>query len=569
MNTSPTAPAVVEPKQPSPNEALPEAMSSCTPDGDRTSQAPRKWWRRQANPDPWRGSILAALPSPGCFICREAKDGLHRYYFWFLEEQYAHPVTVERLQRAHGFCLRHTRHLLKRGPRDRLAVLGRSLLGFCGEKLRTVRDAAAAGRPGGGRAKHAAAWCFAPSAECPACEQERAQATLYSDVIVGCLEEADVREAFHASEGLCLPHFLVAAWRAPWDILQYLAAEQLRRLEQIRADLSAIRAAEDNGTEAGAICEVMAQLYGPDLDSPVRRFQVSGRRPGTSGQGEAPAGIGMSTCWSPAFEDTCRRLEQPGCSICREAARGREEYLAWLEEEIRNFTAISYRWSQVEDLCGEHAWLFADRATTDVLAFACRRLVDRMTGGLRWLLEEMREPIPESLAGRIRALPSRWRALSRPESPRQSRPRLSKRIQRSMRTLVQTPQDFLDRARTRALRWNVCPLCQHLETLAARAADRLAAVLGDAEGRRAFDRSYALCLRHAPLLLNRAENPELQRAVAKVMVARVEGDHWEVEEFLRKSSWSQRHEPKAAEQDACLRACMRVSGIALEGPHGF
>jgi hypothetical protein len=368
---------------------------------------------------------------------------------------------------------------------------------------------------------------------------------------------------------LCLPHFLLAAWRAPWDILQYLAAEQLRRLEQTRDNLPTMRAGKDNGTEAGAIREVLARLYGPDLDAPVRPFQVAGRRPGTCSPDRQSGKIGVSASWSPVFEETCRLLEQPGCSLCREVARGREEYLAWLQEEIRNLTGISYQWSQVEDLCGEHAWLFADRAATDVLAIACGRLVDQMAEGLRWLLGEIREPIPPSLAGRIQALPSRWREFGKPIGPSQSRPRRLHRIRWTLRTLWQTPQDFLDRKRMRALRWNNCPLCSHLDTVAGRTADRLVSVLEDAEGRRAFDRSYAVCLRHAPLLLDGAADPEIRRTVAAALLARVEVDHWEVEEFLRKSSWSQRHEPKAAEQDACLRACMRVSGTALERRHGF
>ena len=569
MNTSLTATAAVELTKPPHQDALPGTQPTHIRKEGRAKRAPRRWRRRQARPDPWRSSILAALRASGCFICREAKEGLNRYYFWFLEEQYSNPTTVERLQSAHGFCLRHTRHLLERGPRDRLAVVGQSLLRSCGDKLRTVRDAAAAGRPGAARGEQAAAWRFVPSVECPACEQERAQVTLYADVIVRCLADADVRRAFHASEGLCLPHFLLAAWRAPWDILQYLAAEQLRRLEQTRANLSATHAVEDNDTEAGAIRKVLAWLYGPDLDAPVRPFQVAGRRPGMCGADRTPRKIVPSASWSPVFEETCRLLEQPGCSICREVALGREEYLAWLEEEIRSFTGIGYRWSEVEDLCGEHAWLFADRAATDVLAIACGGLVDRMVEGLRWLFGEIREPIPPSLAGRIQALPSRWREFCKPIGPSQRRPRRLHRIRWTLRTLWQTPQDFLDRKRMRALRWNNCPLCSHLGTVAGRTADRLIAVLEDAEGRRAFDRSYAVCLRHAPLLLNGAADPEIRRTVAAVLLARVEVDHWEVEEFLRKSSWSQRHEPKAAEQDACLRACMRVSGTALERRHGF
>lgn len=130
-------------------------------------------------------------------------------------------------------------------------------------------------------------------------------------------------------------------------------------------------------------------------------------------------------------------------------------------------------------LCNEHAWLFADRCAPEVLATACDHLLERIVGALHQLCRDIREPIPRSLAGRVRALPTRWRENRRPESPNHGRPSLSQRIRGALGTLWQTPQDFLDRARARALYWNTCPVCFHLETIEARAAVRLLAVVAD------------------------------------------------------------------------------------------
>jgi hypothetical protein len=278
---------------------------------------------------------------------------------------------------------------------------------------------------------------------------------------------------------------------------------------------------------------------------------------------------GASASWSPAFEETCRLLRQPGCSLCRVAAWGREAYLAWLEQEIRDCEQIRYRWDQTLYLCSQHAWLFADRCAPEVLAVACSYLLGQTAGVLQNLLWEIREPISPSLGGRIRALPARWRESSQSDNRTHSRPRLSQRVWATLRTIGLTPKKFLDEVRERILRRDRCPVCQHLETIETRAADRLLAVLADAEGWRAFERSYGLCLRHADLLLERAGTPGLRRDIARVMLARVEVDRWEAEEQLRKQSWNVRHEPNGTEGEGWRRASTRLAGIAMEQHYGF
>lgn len=63
--------------------------------------------------------------------------------------------------------------------------------------------------------------------------------------------------------------------------------------------------------------------------------------------------------------------------------------------------------------------------------------------------------------------------------------------------------------------------------------------------------------------------PDLRRDIAAVLLARVEVDHWEAEEHLRKQSWSVRNEPKGAEEAAWLRASTRIAGVAMEHQYGF
>ena len=571
MTTVPGAGAIVEPAVPPGPEVVPGTGPADAESQERPKPVPRRWWRRQEGENPWRAEILARLEKPGCFMCREAEANLKRYYFWFLVEQYANIPTMDRLERAHGFCLRHTRHLLAHKAPDRISYVAGYVLRYCADWLRAVQAVASPERHGSRADRKPASGLFRSAVGCPACEDERGSSQLYAGVIVGCLEEADIVKAFRASDGLCLPHLLAAAHVAGWETLQVLAEEQIRHLEEARTHLSAIQARGTDGTIAEALRAALGRLYGPDLDKAIRPFLVAGRRPGQTPaglvKGQATAEAGASVSWSPAFEESCRLLSQPGCSICRVAARGREEYLAWLEQEIRDFTQLGYRWNQALYLCSQHAWLFADRCAPEVLAAACDRLLDGIVGVLRQFQWEIRQPIPCSLVGRVRALPVRWRESSQPESRAHSRPPLSRRVRRTLGTLWVTPQKFLDQERERMLRWDACPFCRHLDTIEARAADRLLAVVADAEGRQVFERSYGLC--HAPLLLERAGTPGLRREIAAVLLARVEVDRWEAEEYLRKQSWSVRHEPKGAEGEAWVRASTRIAGVAVEQHYEF
>ncbi len=571
MTTEPSAQITVEPAAPPGPEVVPGTGSASAAIHEGSGSAPRRWWRRQESENLWRNEILSRLKKPGCFICLEAETNLRRYYFWFLEEQYANVPTMERLQRAHGFCLRHTRHLLEQRTPDRISYVMGYVLRHCADWLRSVQTAESAEHHGSRANRRPASRPFHPAVGCPACEEEQGSSQLFAQVIVGCLGDAEIVRAFRHSDGLCFPHFLKAAHVAGWEALQFLTAEQIRHLDEARANLSAMQIRGTDGAVMDVLRAALARLYGPDLDKGIRPFLVAGRRPE-----ETPAVLamdreaaGISAGWSPAFEEACRLLSQPGCSLCRVVARSREEYLAWLDQEIQDCTQIRYRWDAALYLCSQHAWLFADRCAPEVLGAACSYLLGQTAEILRNLLWEIREPISPSLNGRIRALPVRWRESGQPEDRVRSRPPVFRRTCSTLRSIWLTSQNFLDRVRERILRRDPCPLCEHLERIEGRATDRLLAVIADAEGWRAFGRSYGLCLRHAPVLLERTDTPGLRESIAAVLRARVEVDHWETEEYLRKRSWNVRHEPTGTEGGAWLRASTRLAGIAMEQHYGF
>ena len=564
MTTRFAAPTAADPRVPAYPDTAPGVDSAEIRGGETSESRRRDRERPNVAPGPWESEILARLKKPECLICREGADTLFRYYFWFLNEQYASVPAEDRLRRARGFCLRHSRHLVAWRAPDQTCTVAGYVLRACNDWLHTLRAAKTPER----RRSASPPERLHPATPCPACENEQEAVSRYTWALAECLKRPEVASSYRASYGLCFPHFQEAAPLAGWETLQCLVAEQIRHLEDARAALTAVRDWRMDGHGAAALREAWKRLHGQDLDTRIRPFLAAPR-----GRGDAQTApirdrevteAAPFSHWSPAFEETRGLLDQPGCSLCRVAARGREEYVTWLEQEIRTCAADEHRWDQTQYLCAAHAWLVAGRCDPQVLAIACDVGLGKAAACLRELQEAIRDPIHPRLAGRVLALPARWKETGRPEPPVTARPHLAQRIRRTLQSLWLTPTVVLRRVRERTLWRNACPLCRHLETIVGRAADRLIAVLGDPEGWRAFGASYGLCLRHAPLLLERAHDPALRRGIADVLRARVEVGCWEAEEFLRKQSWSVRHEPRGAEQTAWLRATARIAGMLDE-----
>lgn len=523
------------------------------PEGPALPRPPRPHGKgREEAGGAWQATILYGLKKPGCLLCRERADAEANYYFWFLNEQYGSPPAIERLQRSRGFCLRHTRHLVLRGAPSQTSYVADYILRACGAWLRSLRIARAGDPPER----------LYPSVPCPACESERAAVGRFAWALAECLQRREVAEAYRASDGLCFPHFLEVAPLAGWETLADLVAKQIRRMEY-----TGTAVLESGGTDSRGFSHLagnLSRLYGSDVDASIRPFLARGgdREEATAIRvSQEDAGQSSRTAaWSSAFEETRRLLRQPGCSLCRVSARGREEYLAWLQHAIGSAPTATHQLEQLRDLCPEHGRLLAARGDREVVAAACAVELGSAVGCLHRLREGLSKRVPATLVDRIRALPSQWRA---------SRLRWLSRVRPTLRTLWMTPHRVLNRVRAQAFWRTGCPLCRHLETLEGRAADRLAIALADPEGRRAFEKSYATCLRHAPLLLERARDPELRTRIVEVLLARVEMDRWEAEEFMRKQSWSVRHEPCGAEQEAWLTATARIVGMVIESRYGL
>ena len=131
--------------------------------------------------------LLDAMRQPGCPICRLAGWASHR---WLESVFYGHVNDAgirEELRRAAGFCSGHTEQVLRLGN-----PLGGSII--YADVLRHVSD-------------HLAQ---RPPAACPCCMTEATAVSNAVATLLEHIEEEDVRAAYEAGEGLCLPHLRLA-----------------------------------------------------------------------------------------------------------------------------------------------------------------------------------------------------------------------------------------------------------------------------------------------------------------------------------------------------------------------
>lgn len=533
---------------PSPGAASGEEL--CTPD----SQA-----RSHQRSDVGVCEILARLEKPGCLLCAEAREARARYFFWFVNESYGELPTITRLQRARGFCLRHTRHLLALQATSQTSYTAGYILQACADWLDAVPSGGSASAKGGLLALD---W-LPPSAPCPACLDDQETVGRYAWFLSNAFRWPEVVACYSHSDGVCFRHFSEAAPLADWATLQALVRHQRERLMAAR---QAIQGA-GNGTQPAAAQDAWRRLFGHDMEAPIRSCLVAGERGRPPSERSSRPPATASRAWAPAFEETCRLLEQPGCHLCRIAAGARERYLAWFEQEFRDVPQLDYRWNQSRDFCPEHAWLFAARCSAPVFAALGDALLGTALARLEELERLLERPIPARVLDRMRMLPARWQEYREPERGEPGGP--VQRVLRTVRSLWTTPRDVLVHLRNRTLRHGRCPVCEHAEQATSRAADRLLAVIVDPEGCRCFGRSYGTCLPHGALLLARAHISQVRTAVRDILLARVSVEHWEVEEWLRKQSWSVRHEARGTEGTAWQRAHARIAGAVDEGGYGF
>ena len=231
--------------------------------------------------------LLEACARPGCPVCGCLRDSAARHLTAVLAEHVTDPVSRARLAAAWGFCAAHATALSEMPD----AALGTAIVyhALVEQASRWLDETATAattpvrrrgwralvGRsrpPGNGtRSRHAG---------CPVCAELVAAEACHLDEVVDGLVAPDFRRAYASSEGLCLPHLVLALERrghgAGTAQLVDLTREKLRELAQdLRqfVDKHDHRVARPRFTdgEAGAWRRALAllsgrmELFGPEM----------------------------------------------------------------------------------------------------------------------------------------------------------------------------------------------------------------------------------------------------------------------------------------------------------------
>jgi len=461
-------------------------------------------------------------------------EALRRHYFWYLHELHFELPSIDRMQRSHGFCRRHTKYLLAVGP---ASTIGRVYNWMLPPFLARLRAAERGAPP---------LPDVLPSARCDACETETRAVDGKLRQLQLALQHPEVQEALEQSPTVCLVHVNAIAGALSWDQLRHLTGS-----------VSAWLMRE---AQSGDWPRWLRLVRGDDLDAlsrrPAERRAASAEdvRPGSSRACD-------DACWSPSLHHVHELMAQGGCPVCRARRSVLVEYFEWLAVEAGGRHSD---WGDAIWLCRTHAWDFASIAHED----AVHRLADgaaaHWRGQLRALADGLAYRPADNPLARLKEIPGRiaarhasaqwWRWLS----PADHWP--------AFRASLQSPRSRLDCMREIILRGHACPACRAQQTVAGRTLELLVRGLADADTARAYEQSTGICFRDLTLALRLCSDSAERRLLARVERVRLEVLQWELEENQRKEAWQVRYEPKSGEASAWRRVVTQFSGSCLDDP---
>ncbi|HSR31078.1 MAG TPA: DUF6062 family protein [Anaerolineae bacterium] len=227
--------------------------------------------------------IRDALAQPGCPFCRLQAVSADRFIDAVLWEQVNDPGTRAELNQARGYCQQHAWLLVRPGAALGVAILTRDVIKTLLDALdstpveKASRSVFHSLRRGidDGRVSRATAELTAnlhPQTACPLCLHVQDLELAYSHTLLAHLDgPGSLAEAYHASDGLCLPHFrqtlarvpssaeadlLVAAQRSVWQRLENELVEFIRKNDHRFRD-------ETFGPERDAWRRALESISGP------------------------------------------------------------------------------------------------------------------------------------------------------------------------------------------------------------------------------------------------------------------------------------------------------------------
>jgi hypothetical protein len=141
--------------------------------------------------------LQKACESPGCPLCRIVAARAERYIDNMLFEHVSDRGFRAKFRAAGGFCNFHARNLESFRDGLAVAILGRDIMEDALDTFKSHKTAGLKKRK--------------PKGQCPVCEErdriENEYLTFLLETTGDSGEEQELREAFTASGGLCVPHY--------------------------------------------------------------------------------------------------------------------------------------------------------------------------------------------------------------------------------------------------------------------------------------------------------------------------------------------------------------------------
>jgi hypothetical protein len=506
--------------------------------------------RRHWNIKFWKPEVLARLKEPGCPVCAHISSEIVRDFFWFLNESYYEGEVIADLQRSYGFCPFHTRHLLETGGNSVITTVFSYLTAHSIARLQEAQGVLTGPttRENAHDRCRRAAKILRPQSVCRGCRAAQWWEKHITGAISQTLTDAEAEAAYKESHGFCLPHFHQAGLLADWDALSVLAEDMRRRLQAV---------AISNGVSI----RLFEQIAGLDRQRPFRARDRKRRTPNLPVHAPEQGVItlnddSVAVPWSPTFEQALAALAEPSCPVCAACERGALDYIRWLAREMETKALSSGNWDLSWKVCPEHFWdLYAsghERAATAV----GERLRQDWLSKLETLTARMAKRPPDSLVGRLAAVPAEWSRQLNGGKHRAS----VQFLWRVAAGEMQSPERRLDLLRAPQFREDVCQACWHMRETAHRMLDLILRVVEDPTGRQSYHQSWGLCLRHCIMAASVAENPAALSEVLKAQIPHLRILEWELDEVSRKHNWSVRYEPAGPEAGAWERAAHQFCG---------
>jgi hypothetical protein len=223
--------------------------------------------------------LIEACAGPGCPVCRCLVAESRRYLEALLYEHVTDPDTRRAIRLAWGFCNWHTWML----PEVVGSAFGAAIIceDLVRRVLRRTQTSRRGSRPRGWlaalrRRRPALLELWARRTPCPACADAGATEARYLDTMVTFIDDDALREAYALSDGLCLPHLILAVERAS-ENADRLVARTRATWVRIGRDLAAfVRKHDHRNREPYTEAEAAAC---------ARAFEMLAGAPGVFGNG--------------------------------------------------------------------------------------------------------------------------------------------------------------------------------------------------------------------------------------------------------------------------------------------